>query len=98
MQWPNPQELPPSEGLFCRTIVESCWNGQYINAIHQRSRRRLMKASSATESNQFAVCDLSISSAHKDCLLADTIYDVSNASYTDKQRSLARKRSQVCRY
>lgn len=58
-----------------------------------------MKASSATESNQFAVCDLSISSAHKeDCLLADTIYDVSNASYTDKQRSLARKRSQVCRY
>ncbi|EXJ84799.1 serine/threonine protein kinase [Capronia epimyces CBS 606.96] len=31
MQWPNLQDLPPSEGLFCRTIVERCWNGQYIN-------------------------------------------------------------------
>ena len=31
MQWPKPQELPPTEGLFCRTLLERCWNGQYIN-------------------------------------------------------------------
>ncbi|KAK5369421.1 hypothetical protein LTR20_007701 [Exophiala xenobiotica] len=31
MQWPNTQELPLAEGLFCKPIVEKCWNGQYIN-------------------------------------------------------------------
>lgn len=30
MQWPNPHELPLSGNLFCRTIVERCWHGQYI--------------------------------------------------------------------
>lgn len=30
MQWPTSQDLPPSEGLFCRYLVERCWHGEYV--------------------------------------------------------------------
>ncbi|KAI9049265.1 hypothetical protein LZ554_007112 [Drepanopeziza brunnea f. sp. 'monogermtubi'] len=31
-QWPSPEDLPPTDGLFSGTIVRKCWRGEYLNA------------------------------------------------------------------
>ena len=44
-QWPDPQELPPTEHIFCGTIVRKCWNGEYIsmNALNEETHGLLAK-------------------------------------------------------
>lgn len=44
MQWPTPQELPRSENVFCRTIVEGCWDGEYVNMemLKEKARETLV--------------------------------------------------------
>lgn len=47
MRWPTAQELPPLENVFCRTIVEQCWRGEYGNMemLKEEARGRLSRDS-----------------------------------------------------
>ena len=44
-QWPSQQELPPTEHLFCGTIIKKCWNGEYVSmgALNKDTRDLLAK-------------------------------------------------------
>ncbi|TKA70972.1 hypothetical protein B0A49_07294 [Cryomyces minteri] len=44
-QWPNLQELPPTRHLFCGTIIQKCWNGDYASmaALNEEAHALLAK-------------------------------------------------------
>lgn len=32
-QWPNLEDLPPTDHLFCGAIIKKCWRGEYLSMV-----------------------------------------------------------------
>ncbi|KAF2456171.1 kinase-like domain-containing protein [Lineolata rhizophorae] len=42
-QWPSPEELPATDHLFWGTIIQKCWNGDYVSMIAVNEAAQALK-------------------------------------------------------